>query len=61
MDLIPCDECRAIYRELQNAVGRMGESATPQQLAAWVQQLDEEECARLRESSDLWKADEQVR
>jgi len=55
MDLFSCDECRDIYRELRDASRRAGESATPQDLAAWVLQLDEEECARLRESSDLWK------
>jgi hypothetical protein len=57
MDLFSCDECRAIYRELRDALARRaGQNSTPQKIAAWVQRLDEDECARLRGSSDLWKA-----
>ena len=28
----------------------------PPQLSEWIRGLDEEECARMRESSSLWKA-----
>jgi len=28
---------------------------TPQDLIAWLQELDEDDCARMRETSSLWK------
>ena len=58
MDSFSCDECRAIYFELREACRAMGNApgASSQQISEWVQRLNEEECARLRESSGLWKA-----
>jgi hypothetical protein len=50
-----CEECRAIYRELRDA-GRRDVGSFSEGLAAWVQQLNEEECARMREDSILWNA-----
>lgn len=58
MDGFACEKCRAIYREFQEASrrahGRIAEH--PGGLAAWLAQLSEEDCARMRESSGLWKA-----
>jgi hypothetical protein len=61
MDSSRCAECRPIYQELQqafaNAKVRLSDQpTTPQEIATWIQRLDEEECARLRETSDLWAA-----
>jgi hypothetical protein len=61
MDSSPCAECRAIYRELQEAyvaakVRLSGQTTTPQEIGTWIQGLDEEECAQMRETSDLWAA-----
>jgi hypothetical protein len=60
MDPLSCDECRAIYRELRDVAAAMKEHQAdqnigPQNISAWVQQLDEDECARMRETSSLWK------
>ena len=60
MDPSSCAECRAIYRELQEALAAVkvrlaDRSTTPDDLAAWVQELEEEECARMRDASSLWK------
>ena len=60
MDPFSCEECRAIYRELKDAFAAIRERqadqpSEPPDITAWVQQLDEEECARMRETSDIWK------
>ena len=60
MDPFPCDECRAIYREFKETAAAIEErqsdqTSDPPDIATWVQQLDEEECARMRENSDIWK------
>jgi hypothetical protein len=60
MDSSSCDECWAIYRELRDAFRVLSERSSdqntaPQQLAAWLEQLDQEECARMRETSAIWK------
>lgn len=60
MDSFACDECRAIHLELQDAFAaakeRLADSrTTAHALAAWVQQLTEDECTRMRETSSLWK------
>ena len=54
-----CDECRAIYQELQTAFVAAkerlsGQNPTQLDLARWVQELSEDECARARETSSLW-------
>jgi hypothetical protein len=60
MDAFSCPECRAIYLELREA--RRGATAEtevaddPAVLAEWIRGLDEEECARIRETSSLWRA-----
>jgi DNA-binding transcriptional regulator YiaG len=60
MDAFKCDECRAIYQDLRKAYRAATEDTrdrhqTSQQIANWVQQLSEEECARIRETSSVWK------
>jgi hypothetical protein len=54
-----CAECRAIYQELREAHRAATQNALDQhgaqKIADWVQQLNEEECARMRETSALWK------
>jgi hypothetical protein len=59
MHPLSCEECRAISRELREAWLASAEAgrraAGSQQLTAWIQQLDERECDRLRQTSDLWK------
>jgi len=60
MDAFPCDECRAIHRELQEAFATVkerlsGPGTTPVDLVAWLQGLDEDECAQVRETSPLWR------
>lgn len=50
----------AIYRELRDAAEvvrqeQSGQDASPRQLAAYLEQLDETECARMRVNSPLWK------
>ena len=59
MDTLSCEECRAIYRELRDAAeeARMNpdQTATPHELADWLQQLNEDDCAQMRATSSLWK------
>ena len=60
MGSFSCDECLAIYVELRESSAaarelRSNQNATPRELAAWLQQLHEDDCARLRETSSLWK------
>src|ERR1051326_7876535 len=61
MRFFACDECEAIYHQRQEAAveSRVNyasiRSTPPQDLADWLNQLDDEECARLREGSKLWK------
>jgi len=58
VDSFECAECRAIYEELREAYRAVAqgtdEQNAPRDLANWVQQINEEECARMRETSDLW-------
>ena len=59
MVLPSCSECHSIYRELIEASRAVRERAQEQKtpalpLTAWLEQLDEEECARTRETSSLW-------
>ena len=53
-----CAECQAIYRELLEASRvvreQMHEGAPPLALTTWLEQLNEEECAQMRETSSLW-------
>ena len=54
-----CEECQALYKELLKASRatwerRPDESTAPLALAVWLEQLNEEECARMRETSSLW-------
>jgi hypothetical protein len=60
MDSFPCDECHAIYVALLGEYAAVKDrlshqTTTPHDLAGWVQQLNEEECARMRGTSNLWK------
>jgi hypothetical protein len=64
MDLFSCDECRAIYRELRDSYRAATEGTpdphadphnAPQQIADWLQELNEQACAEMRERSSLWK------
>jgi len=60
MDSHSCEECKAIYLELRDAAeeARRNQSdpnATPHQLADWLQQLNEDDCAQMRATSSLWK------
>ena len=60
MDALSCTECRAIYLELQEALsvfaGTPEVGIDPAQLGEWIRSLNDEECARIRETSSLWKA-----
>jgi len=61
MDAFSCDECQAIYRELRDAgscvtASRRLDGAPLEQIAAWIRDLDEKACARMRQDSNLWKA-----
>jgi hypothetical protein len=51
-----CSECDAICEEFSAAtrLARAGNSGL-RNLSDWVEQLNEEECTRLREESPLWK------
>ena len=56
-----CHECEAIYRDLLEAASARDETApdrraTPNQVAGYLESLDEDDCARMREMSPLWKA-----
>jgi hypothetical protein len=65
MSIFACAECEAIYREMREAAGELGatrgatrsanQDADSQELISWLSQLYEEECARMRENSSLWK------
>jgi hypothetical protein len=60
MDTFSCEECRAIYRGLQDASaaarnGLANWESSPQQLAVWLEHLNEDDCARMRATSSLWK------
>jgi hypothetical protein len=55
MEAFPCRECRAIYDELRAAFPRQ-RNATAHEIAAFVNGLDLQTCARTRLSSDMWKA-----
>jgi hypothetical protein len=61
MDRFSCDECREIYQELRKAAEtadwqQINQDRTAQRLVAYLEQLDEADCARMRENSPLWKA-----
>jgi hypothetical protein len=54
------DECRANHLQIQDGFAAAKEClfdprTTAQDLAVWVQQLTEDKCARMRETSSLWK------
>jgi hypothetical protein len=56
---LSCSECQSIYRELIEASRAARERGQEQEtaalpLTAWLEQLDEEECAQMRETSSLW-------
>ena len=53
-----CDECAAIRRELREATAAERARALDDQqdLRAWLERLEDDECARLRETSRMWKA-----
>lgn len=55
MDRFSCDECRAIYEDLRVAFP-ISRSATPQEIAAFLEGLDMRQCASTRLSSAMWKA-----
>jgi hypothetical protein len=53
MTLPSCEECKAIHQELLRLIevshrSKPGPNATPQQLAAWFDQRDDDEDQRLR-------------
>lgn len=59
MDSSSCAECRAIHRELQEALAAAkvrptDQHTTPKEIATWVQQLNEDQCTRMRAMSSLW-------
>ena len=61
MSRFSCPECAAIDRELREAALALRQRRTEQQmtyqdLADWLRHLDEDECARMRETSTLWSA-----
>jgi hypothetical protein len=56
-----CPECQDIFLELLKASQDVKKQNLEQQtetrpLIAWLEQLNEEDCARTRESSRLWAA-----
>jgi len=56
-----CPECQSIFLELLKASHDVSKQGREQQtetrpLIAWLEQLNEEECARTRETSRLWAA-----
>jgi len=55
MDAFPCAECRAIYDELRAAFPQP-RNPPAQEIAAFVNGLELQRCARSRLSSDMWKA-----
>ena len=60
MDSPFCDECRAIEREFRRAAREAAEhgsdrSPEARSIDAWLELLNLEDCARMRESSSLWK------
>jgi len=59
MNFSDCEECRALLREFRDAARagrevRFGREMSFEQLISYVQSLDEEEMARMRETSPLW-------
>jgi hypothetical protein len=60
MPLFACEECGAIYSEMQEAAravrGRLPDSASYQTLAAWIEKQEGEDHSGMREHSALWKA-----
>jgi len=60
MNSLSCDECRAIYEELcddvRAASARLLTANIPRgQLTTYLQTLNEEDCARMRQTSALWR------
>jgi hypothetical protein len=56
-----CDECQSIYREFLRAARGMKDlqfrnDASVRSLTAWLERLDEDECSRTRDKSELWSA-----
>jgi hypothetical protein len=54
-----CEECRAIRRELRDALfsarEAAGPAASPDAIADYLSSLVQEDCAQMRASSALWK------
>jgi hypothetical protein len=51
-----CEECRAIRLALREAyLAARDHTTNPQEIAAWLEQLNEQDCARMRANSSLWK------
>ena len=50
-----CAVCLAIARELRDSLRQTDSTITAGQLSRYVHELNEDDCARLRETSDLWK------
>jgi hypothetical protein len=60
MDFFACDECRSIHRAFQEALAAAKEplsnsETTARDVIAWLQELGEDECARMREKSAIWQ------
>jgi len=65
MAVSPCAECKAIYQELLDLVeisrqNKPGPGATPQQLAVWFDQRDDDEDYKMRIRIALWKAERRM-
>ena len=54
-----CDECRAIYLEFRQVADAMRRTknliTSSADLVEWLNRLNEEEFAQIRETSPLWK------
>jgi hypothetical protein len=55
MDPLSCEECRAIYLELREAIRSAPVSGTDD-LGEWIRQLDHLELDYVRANSGIWKA-----
>jgi hypothetical protein len=61
MDLFSRDECRQIYRELWHAPRAARKDSSDQNIAHerlldYLETLNKDDCAQMRETSPLWKA-----
>ncbi len=60
MDSFSCEECRAIAHELREGVRwtqrqQLRQGMGPQDVIAWIEELNEERCAHMRAQSPLWR------